>query len=232
MLFGGEALDGRTQLNDTWGWNGTTWTLLASGGSTGPYAGEGGQLAWDAAQSEMLLVTTGGTLTDCETWVWNGSRWLPKADEDLAAVVVDATVAYDPETRTVVLVAPASTNYSQSATFGWTGSSWQLLLADGPELFGLAADQQLDGLIGCGSPTSSAEFALQTSCWEWRSSLWYQLQAAVRAGPATTVTVASEVDDVDRSQLLIIGWLVAPAANEAQPLYVWAWDGVKWTLSS
>ena len=44
------------------------------------------------------------------------------------------------------------------------------------------------------------------------------------------MTIAAEVDDVDRAQLLMIGWLVPPVQNQAQPLYVWAWDGVTWML--
>ena len=44
------------------------------------------------------------------------------------------------------------------------------------------------------------------------------------------MTVAAEVDDVDRAQLLLIGWLVPPVENQAKPVYVWAWDGVTWRL--
>lgn len=45
-----------------------------------------------------------------------------------------------------------------------------------------------------------------------------------------SVTIEAEVDDIDHVQLLMIGWLVPPIQNQAQPLYVWAWDGFTWML--
>ncbi len=44
------------------------------------------------------------------------------------------------------------------------------------------------------------------------------------------MSVAALVDNVDPAQLLVIGWIEAPLRNQAQPLYVWALEGVKWTL--
>ena len=230
MLFGGEGIAEGPLFNDTWAWNGTTWRRLDSGGPNGPFLGGGGQMAWDGARHEMLLVTSAGTLTDGETWTWDGARWVREAHGDLAAVVVDGTMAYDPSSQTVLLVTPAIANNAHSATFGWNGSSWHVLAADGPQFDGLAVDEQVHRLVACGSATSSAAFAVQASCWEWATTRWYPLQAALASTPATSVTVEAEVDDVDRAQLLMIGWLVAPVQNKAQPLYIWAWDGVKWTL--
>jgi hypothetical protein len=71
---------------------------------------------------------------------------------------------------------------------------------------------------------------VQASCWEWATIGWFPLQTAVSTRSAASVTVAAEVDDIDRAQLLLIGWLVAPVQNQARPLYVWAWDGVTWML--
>ena len=233
MLFGGSGpILGQVapQFNDTWAWNGTTWRRLDSGGPRGPFVGSGGQMAWDAARGEMILVTSAGTLTDGATWAWDGTRWVRQAHGDLAAIVVDGTMAYDPVSQTVLLVTPAIANNAHSATFGWNGSSWNVLVADGPQLDGLAADEPVNDVVACGSATSSAAFAVQANCWEWATTRWSQLQATFPTRPATSVTVAAEVDDVDRAKLLMIGWLVPPAQNEAQPLYVWAWDGVTWML--
>jgi len=233
MLFGGTSpILGQVvqQFNDTWAWIGTTWRRLDSGGPNGPFVGDGGQMAWDAARDEMVLVTSAGTLTDGETWTWDGTRWAREAHGDLAALVVDGTMAYDPVSQTVLLVTPAIANNAHTATFSWNGSSWKVLVADGPQFDGLATDEQVNGVVACGSATSSPAFAVQANCWEWATTRWSQLQAAFPTRPATSVTIAAEVDDVDRAQLLMIGWLVPPVQNQAQPLYVWAWDGVTWTL--
>jgi hypothetical protein len=135
MLFGGTSpILGQVvqQFNDTWAWTGTTWRRLDSGGPNGPFVGDGGQMAWDAARDEMVLVTSAGTLTDGETWTWDGTRWAREAHGDLAALVVDGTMAYDPVSQTVLLVTPAIANNAHTATFSWNGSSWKALVADGP----------------------------------------------------------------------------------------------------
>lgn len=240
MLFGGTSPtvgQAVQQFNDTWAWNGATWRRLDSGGPNGPSPGSDASMAWDAARAQMLLVAVGATDTDGETWSWNGTRWVREARGDLVALVIASTMAYDPGSETVLMISPLVGDNAHSAVFGWNGSSWHPLLAEGPDLDGVALGEPVNGpgghvndLIACGSVTSSASFALQASCWEWETTSWSQLQAAVPTRSATPVTVAAEVDDLDRAQLLMIGWLVAPVSNAAEPLYVWAWDGIKWTL--
>lgn len=240
LLFGGTSPTVAPVFqvfNDTWAWNGATWRRLDSGGPKGP-TGQDASMAWDAARGQMLLVVAGETDTDGETWTWDGARWVREAGGDVVALVIASTMAYDPVSKTVVMVTPLVGDNEHSATFGWNGSSWHELVADGPDLDGLAAAQSVNGLgaqvndvvVACGSVTSSANFGVQTSCWEWATTGWFQLQEALTTGSGTAVTVAAEVDDVNRDQLLIIGWLVTNIPNAAEPLYVWAWDGIKWTL--
>lgn len=238
MLYGGEGSNEGTQFNDTWAWNGTTWRRLDGGGPSGPFVGNGASMAWDGARGQMLLVTSAGTDTDGETWSWNGTRWVREPRGDLVALVIAGTMAYDPRSETVLMITPLIGDNAHSAVFGWNGSSWHPLLAQGPELDGVALGEPVNGpggqvndVVACSSVTSSATFVLQASCWEWETTRWAQLQAAIPAKVATPVTVAAEVDDMDRAQLLIIGWLATPPVpNTAEPLYVWAWDGIKWTL--
>jgi hypothetical protein len=241
LLFGGAGpIVGQVeqQFDDTWAWDGATWRRLASGGPDEP-PGDGASMAWDAAQRQMLLVVAGETDTDGETWTWDGTRWIRDAGGDVVALVIASTMAYDPVSKTVLMVTPLAGDNEHSATFGWNGSSWHELVAEGPDLDGLAAAQSVNGLdeqvndavVACGSVTSSANFGVQATCWEWATIGWFQLQEALTIGSGTPVTVAAEVDDVNRGQLLIFGWLITSVPNQAEPLYVWAWDGIKWTLA-
>lgn len=151
MLFGGTSpIVGQVvqQFNDTWAWNGITWRRLDSGGPNGPFVGGGGQMAWDAARDEMLLVTSAGMLTNGETWTWHGTRWVREAHGDLAAVVLAGTMAYDPASQTVLLVTPAASNFAHQETFAWNGSSWDVLVADGPQLDG-PSHRRPDQWPGC-----------------------------------------------------------------------------------
>ena len=76
VLFGGngdEAL-----LNDTWTWNGTTWTRVAVGGPEPRY---GHAMAFDVRRKVMLMCggrtsqTVGGVNEVGDVWEWNGQTW-------------------------------------------------------------------------------------------------------------------------------------------------------------
>ena len=72
ILFGGKGLLG--PLNDTWSWNGQTWTELHP--ATSPPARYNASLTYDPqTQSDLLFsgMGTSGTLND--TWSWNGTDW-------------------------------------------------------------------------------------------------------------------------------------------------------------
>ena len=232
MLFGGSGptLGQVAQLfNDTWAWTGSTWRRLNSGGAHGPPIGDGAQMAWDDARHQMILVTYAGTSTAAETWTWDGSGWRYQPNGNIAAIAF-GVMAYDPASHAVVRVSPLIGDNSHSATFSWNGSSWHAIVTDGPEVDGIAVDPLGNDLEACGSSTYSTAFAVHASCWEWTGINWIPAQASLPSAATRFVTIEAEVDDVDRAQLLIIGWLVPPIQNEARPLYVWAWDGDTWTL--
>ena len=69
LLFGGSN---GSNLNDTWAWNGTTWTEVAT---TGPSARDNAQMAYDPATGQVIMYGgySGGALGD--TWAWNGTTW-------------------------------------------------------------------------------------------------------------------------------------------------------------
>src|SRR4029079_18210067 len=74
VLFGGFDIVANHHLSDTWTWNGTAWTQVATSGPTprGAHA-----MGFDARTSVVLLY---GGLTDTngasrETWAWNGTSW-------------------------------------------------------------------------------------------------------------------------------------------------------------
>lgn len=229
MLYGGEGpLPTAQMFNDTWAWNGAMWRRLDSG-LNGPPAGGGAQMAWDNTRNEMVLVTYNRTLTSAETWTWTGSRWARQMLGNLTAVVFGAVMTYDPESKAVLLISPAISDNAHSVAAEWDGSTWRVLVSVGPAVDGVALDSQVNGLVGCGSTTYSAAFAVQASCWQWTGTGWLPLQEAV-APTAAGATIAAEIDDVDHSQLLMFGWLAPNVQGTSQPVRVWAWDGVSWML--
>jgi hypothetical protein len=77
VLFGGAATSaGTSLLDDTWEWNGATWTTFAV--ATRPLARQEAAMAFDPASSRIVLAAGRGVnLGDWrfDTWEWNGLAW-------------------------------------------------------------------------------------------------------------------------------------------------------------
>src|SRR4029453_1887376 len=79
ILFGGLAFSGgsSTVVQDTWRWNGTTWTALAP--ATVPPARWIPRMAYDAARDEIVVF--GGSAAAAvrgDMWSWNGTNWVQR----------------------------------------------------------------------------------------------------------------------------------------------------------
>ena len=90
VLFGGQGPTGN--LNDTWEWDGTTWTEHAT--AAPPPARYGGAMAFDPRRGRVVVIggeTASGPVGD--TWEWDGATWamvtpsqMPTARASTAAV--------------------------------------------------------------------------------------------------------------------------------------------------
>jgi hypothetical protein len=228
MLFGGSLGPGKS-ANDTWAWDGTTWHELDSGVG-GPLPGQGAQMAWDTATNEMVLVTNASTANGAETWTWDGTVWARQPQGDLAVSVYEDVMAYDPASKSVLLVSLQSQDSLDSVALSWNGSTWQMVDNNGPAITGLALNPQLNTLLACGVATYTPSFAVQDSCWEWIGIRWSELQAAVPAEDSLQLMIEDEITDTDSSRILMFGWLTRAIPGVPQPLRIWSWNGTVWKL--
>jgi hypothetical protein len=98
LLFGGarRTVSPLLTLNDTWTWNGTTWTQEAP--ATSPSARYGAAATYDADRNRVLLL--GGSpspnqfVTD-ETWQFDGNGWTLLATIEAPLVRSNAAMTYD-----------------------------------------------------------------------------------------------------------------------------------------
>jgi hypothetical protein len=113
VLFGGHGLDG--DLDDTWTWDGTTWTRQNPPNS--PVAQENPRLVYDGTRGRVLLI--GGALRfgeqmrplETEMWIWDGHTWQPDASvSPPTGDINDDAVAWDPAHADIVLVASTITS--------------------------------------------------------------------------------------------------------------------------
>jgi hypothetical protein len=102
-------------LNDTWTWDGSSWTKHTPAVSPPPaYATS---MAYDAANRTVVLF---GPFRQT-TWTWDGSTWTKHTPASSPPGRGSASMAYDAATRTVVLFggsSPPSTRLHDTWTWG------------------------------------------------------------------------------------------------------------------
>lgn len=226
LLFGGRLQPG-TPVNDTWAWDGRTWLKLNSGGADAPRPGDGAQMAWDPVQNTMLLVTpptasnAGG-----QTWAWTGARWERELGGDLGSSFYDVQLAYDPITRSMLAegccqVRPNDLIGQSSSTWRWDGTRWLVADAHSPgNGTGMALDPGRGQLVLC---NCNLVGGIIPSLYAWSGKDW----APVVSGTVPSQPQA-EVDDVGRSQFLLLGFAISGGDFIAQPLDVWLFGETGW----
>jgi hypothetical protein len=219
MVFGGRLGPGQV-VDDTWGWAGTTWRELDPGGD-GPPPGEGALMAWDDATRQMVLVTPTAQASGGETWIWNGSHWSRQAGADLPATSIAGEMAFDPVSGTLILASPLLPPTGAGVTtWRWDGSGWRPLPSTPPAATtGLALDPVSGHLLLCSDPTAATSAQL----WSWGGAAWTQV-----AQSEFSAELGIEVSDIDRGQLLMLGFIAPASQMSPQPLHVWAWSGRAW----
>jgi|GEM_PF-3302786 len=117
VMFGGNGYT-LGDLNDTWEWDGTDWTLVAAGGPAPRWDGE---FVYDALRQRMVLHggrTTSEMFTD--TWAWDGASWTQLAPNDPNRPNnSDGPIAYDSARDRIVL------RDNRGATWTWNNTAWQ-----------------------------------------------------------------------------------------------------------
>jgi Galactose oxidase, central domain len=225
LLFGGRTEDG-TAVADTWSWDGTGWNEL-DGGSGGPEAGEGSDMAWDAAQRQMVLVIgSGGTGTGA-TWVWGGARWGRVPGGGLPAAWFYSPMWSDPVTGSLTAVGccagPPPASGAVESTWRWNGSGWRKLdtSRDAP-LDGstMALDPSLGRLVLCTCGYIEPQ--------EPELSVWNGRDWMVMPSAHLPVQGGIEITDLDRGQLLLLGSPMLETASSPAPVQVWSLDGSSW----
>jgi hypothetical protein len=151
VLFGGYATTG--YLNDTWEWDGETWTQVAD---TGPHPRDGHSLAFDSTRNRIVLFggdnsfrvglakgNVKGLGPSGDTWAWDGAIWTKEQVMGPCARFGHA-MAYDSIRDRIALFGGSTLTWDTSAgntmsavlpndTWEYDGSLWKLVASTGPE---------------------------------------------------------------------------------------------------
>jgi hypothetical protein len=237
VLFGGYALSasvheqcgspvavGAVYFNDTWVWDGTSWTQLTP--SAAPGVRRQAAMGFDSVNSTIELF---GGLTPCEgfsndTWVWDGTTWSQK---DLSAPdeLQFAMLAREPLAGTTVLFGGQNEQSGYVAqTWRWDGGAWQLLAPlHSPQPRGGAAmifDAATDTTLLFGGYDGSAPLG---DTWSWDGNDWKQLNPATSPPPRYYATTAY---DAATGQIVVFGGFSGQGTGLND---TWTWDGSTWT---
>jgi hypothetical protein len=140
IVFGGDP-SGGPFLNDTWDWNGSTWTQVADSGDAGctsactasPPGRSGGAMAYDPAIGKIVLF--GGLDPSNDTWTWDGTTWTQVSDSgdagctntctDSPPTTVSGSMAFDVPANQLILFGGGG--YNSNATWSFDGTTWTQL---------------------------------------------------------------------------------------------------------
>ncbi len=264
VLFGGFA--GTTLYNDTWVWNGSTWSQVDDSGDAGcttsctssPPGRYGAAMAFDPATGQLLLFggsVQGGNYYD-DTWSWNGSSWSQVDDAGDAGCGNGSSpcssspserqspmIAYDAATQQLVLFGgvTGSTSTYLDDSWTWNGSSWAQTddSADpgctsactasppGRQAGALVYDPATAQLVLFGGAATSG----LDDTWLWNGSSWSQVDDS--GAPGCTSTCPSSPVGRDRAgadfdpavgAMVLFGGLGANVYDDT-----WTWNGSTWT---
>ncbi len=136
VLFGGLG-----PSNDTWTWDGTSWTQVADSGDPGctntctasPPETISGSLAYDVPANQLILFG-GGEYNSNATWNFDGTTWTQVADAtdpgctDTCTSSPDprsgAGMEYDPAVQQLVLFGGLDSSTNLNDTWTWDGTTW------------------------------------------------------------------------------------------------------------
>jgi hypothetical protein len=244
VLFGGNG-SGDVNFNDTWAWNGTTWSQVDDSADPGcsdscassPGARDGASVAYDPATAQLVLFAGYGSGDRNDTWAWNGTTWSQvddSADPGCATTCTSsppvrfyASMAYDPATAQLVLFGGQGTGSDLNDTWTWNGSSW--VEASPPtspsarQGAALAYDPASGQLLLFGGYGSSS-FLGDTSTWGYSSGVGTGWAEQFPASSPPTREWGSMAYDPGTGQLILFGGNV----NGSYANDTWAFDGTSW----
>jgi cysteine-rich repeat protein len=228
VLFGGSrGNDGsNTPLADTWEFDGTTWSPLAT--ATAPAARSRHAMAFDPVRGIVVIVGGNiGTFTapvSGDSWSLAGSTWTQLAGGPPSAIAIAA--AFDPIARRILTFGGNDAAGNVSAeTWMWDGAAWARVATTGPSARS-GATAALDGgrgmvLLYGGVATNVP----QKDTWQWTGEAWSSVTIAPVTPPAFA-EIASAYDAL-RGRMIVFGGYI-PTTNSYSN-QTWILDRGRWS---
>jgi hypothetical protein len=232
VLFGGNNTLANSftevSLQDTWVFNGTTWTQKSPATSppTRTFAG----MAYDSGNQVTVLFggydeASGTTYGD--TWLWNGTNWSPQSPAASPPARSKFAMSYDSTRLETVLFG----GDLFSDTWTWSGTNWtEAAPPTSPpprSAHGIAYDAARQQVVVFGGAANQAEEPNYTQpyndTWVWNGSNWTQKTPLMSPSARSGISL---VYDSLHDQTVMFG---GQDLNGNPLSDTWAWDGTDWT---
>lgn len=223
LLFGGGAAIPNPYLNDTWAWDGTTWSELHPANAP-PIPGDS-TMVYDPELPGLVLVSQAapGNAEHVTTWTWSGSNWkqlnpstsVTRRFEFGLAHVNGMGVAL---VGGIVTAGPAG---QRNDLWLFKGGNWRL-------------QNQATGPIAgpCVVAYDSARRVLVlfsfgiNQTWTWNGSTW--MQQHPQHSPAAQLYFAAMGYDPATQEVVLFGGKTDSVAGSAVLDQTWIWNGSDW----
>ena len=234
LLFGGST--GFAASNQTWSFNGSTWTQLTP--TTSPTAKAGNELVVDLLRGVVVMyggVNTspfGGASVD-QTWEWNGTSWTQVFPTTTPGGLGSYGACYDLVRSRVVLYGGTADTFfpiAANGTWEYDGSNWSLIPTVGSP--GPLERPAMCYHAGLGTTVLFGGIDPQTggtdTTWLYNGTNW---TAAAVVGPKPAVrTGAKMAYDSTRGVCVLTGGM---NPNTGNPIVdTWEWNGTSWTQAA
>jgi hypothetical protein len=219
LLFGGsKGPDNRPLFDDTWTWNGTTWTQLHPAAS--PPSVKQTDMFYDVALSEIVVFGGNAYPYTNQTWAWNGTTWIRLHPATSPSPRDTDSLVYQPAARTAILYGGFN-GVRLSDTWSWDGTWTRLHPANSPGVdspaWQAAYDSASGQLVLYGGDLDGT---YASSTWIWNGT-WTRLHPPASPGPRAYG--AMTYDPAVRQVVLFGG-----SNATTDPRSVWAWNGINW----
>jgi large repetitive protein len=232
LLFGGLSSTAVT-TNDTWVWDGNSWTQLYP--VTSPPVRGGHALAYDSVRQQVVLF--GGYDSSFnplgDTWVWDGTNWAQKFPATVPTAREYHAMAFDATHSNVLMFGGEDPSFSDLGdTWTWDGTNWTMRTQPGGntpdprDSMGMVYDST-NGQVVLFGGTEFKEFGSQET-WIWNGTAWNQ-KLTTHSPPSRGGL--GMVFDSARGLTVMFGGI--DFEEEGTPLSdTWYFDNTDWTQAT
>jgi len=223
VLFGGTTSNvppgsTGTTFNDTWTWDGTTWTqqfppVSPSARTTTTV------MTYDPVTQTVLLfggANSAGALGD--TWTWNGiTKTWTEQNPAGSPSARSAPMAYDAALQRVVLFGGSGNGTALfTDTWVWNGTTWtQQSPASAPSArsgASMAYDAGLGAVVLFGGAGNGMWQDSLNDTWVWNGTTWTEIQPVTV--PPNRYSFGMDYDPVNKAVLMFGGYSSGPARGD------------------